>query len=266
MLRKIRLRRTAISGYLTSVEMVLLTHDVAVRDPKGGYVAHLPKTAFRIEEDGVEQPITAFSNDDVPVEAGLVMDDSGSMRGKRMEVNAAGVAFIEKSNPKDQIFVLNFNDKVRAGLPEGMAFTDNVEILRDALSNERPMGRTVLYDAIAAGLRHLETGRRDRKTLVLVTDGGDNHSMIDLDTVLKLIARSHTTIYTVGLYDNDDPYRNPGVLRRIASASGGECYLPKRYERGCSRSARRLRRTFGTAIRSATFRLQPVSRECISCA
>lgn len=212
----------------TDVEMVLL--DVGVRDAKGGYVAHLPQSAFHVDEDGVPQTITAFSNADVPVEAGLVMDASGSMRTKRAEVNAAGLAFVERSNPQDQIFVLNFNDKVWDGLPEGVPFSDNVEVLRAALGNERPQGRTVLYDAIAVGLHHLELGNRGRKTLVLVTDGGDNHSMLDLATAMKLIEESHTTIYTVGLYDNDDPYRNPGVLRKIAAVSGGECFLPKKYD------------------------------------
>jgi Ca-activated chloride channel family protein len=209
----------------TDVEMVLL--DVSVQDSKGGYVAHLPQSAFQVEENGVVQTIKSFANIDVPVEVGLIMDDSGSMRGRRQDVNSAGISFIGKSNPKDQIFVLNFNDTIRPGLPPDTPFTDNIDLLRTALSLGRPEGRTVLYDAIAAGLRHLDTGHSDKKTLVLVTDGGDNRSRIDLDEVMRLIEESHTTIYTVGLYDADDTYRNPGVLRRIANASGGECFLPK---------------------------------------
>ncbi len=116
----------------TSVEMVLL--DVAVQDPKGGYVSKLPKEAFRIEENGVAQTISAFSNADVPVEVGLVMDASGSMRSRRDDVNAAGVAFVEKSNPEDQVFVVNFNDTVREGLPHSIPFTDRIDLLRKALA------------------------------------------------------------------------------------------------------------------------------------
>lgn len=209
----------------TNVEMVLL--DVAVQDPKGGYVSKLPKEAFRIEENGIAQTISVFSNTDVPVEVGLVMDASGSMRTRRDEVNTAGVAFIERSNPKDQIFVVNFNDTVREGLPASVPFTDRVDLLRMALSNGRPEGRTLLYDAIAEGLHHLETGNRDKKTLVLVTDGGDNRSQIGLEGIMRMIVASHTTIYTVGLFDADDPYRNPGVLKRIAAVSGGEAFLPR---------------------------------------
>jgi VWFA-related protein len=209
----------------TNVEMVLL--DVAVQDAKGGYVSKLPKEAFKVEENGISQTIAAFSNADVPVEVGLVMDASGSMRTRRDEVNTAGVAFIERSNPKDQIFVVNFNDTVREGLPASVPFTDRIDLLRMALSTGRPEGRTLLYDAIAEGLRHLETGNRDKKTLVLVTDGGDNRSQLSLPDIMQMIVESHTTIYTVGLFDADDPYRNPGVLKRIAAVSGGEAFLPK---------------------------------------
>jgi len=209
----------------TSVEMVLL--DVAVQDSRGGYVSKLPKEAFRVEENGVAQTINTFSNADVPVEVGLVMDASGSMRTRRADVNAAGVAFIEKSNPQDQIFVVNFNDTVKEGLPASVPFTDRIDLLRMALSTGIPEGRTVLYDAIADALHHLETGNRDKKTLVLVTDGGDNRSQIGLDEIMRMIAESHTTIYTVGIFDADDPYSKPGVLRRIAAVSGGESFMPR---------------------------------------
>jgi Ca-activated chloride channel family protein len=212
----------------TDVNMVLL--DVSVQNSRGAYVAKLPKSAFRVEEDGAQQPITSFANVDVPVEAGLVMDASGSMQSRRAEVNAAGVSFVQKSNPKDEIFVVNFNDTVTRGLPPSIPFTDNVQLLRAALATGVPRGRTVLYDAVALALHHLEAGHRDRKTLLLVTDGGDNRSQMRLGELMKMIRESHATIYTVGLYDPDDPYRNPGVLRRIAGESGGECFLPKKSE------------------------------------
>ena len=209
----------------TSVEMVLL--DVAVQDSRGGYVSKLPKEAFRVEENGVAQTIKAFSNADVPVEVGLVMDASGSMRTRRADVNAAGVAFVEKSNPEDQIFVVNFNDTVKEGLPHSAPFTDSIDLLRKALSTGIPEGRTVLYDAIAEALHHLDQGNRDKKTLVLVTDGGDNRSKIGLEQIMQMIIESHTTIYTVGIFDPEDPYSKPGVLRRIAAVSGGESFMPK---------------------------------------
>lgn len=212
----------------TDVDLVLL--DVSVKDAKGGYVSHLSKDDFKIEENGIPQKITSFSSADVPVEAGLVLDDSGSMRSKRPDVNVAGLTFVDASNPKDQIFVLDFNDKVLWGLPEGMAFTDNIDLLRQALSLHPTQGKTVLYDAIAAGLRHLESGDREKKTLVVVSDGGDNASKLKFPELMRVIEESHATIYTVGIYDADDPDRNPGVLQRIAGVSGGECFLLRRYQ------------------------------------
>jgi Ca-activated chloride channel family protein len=210
--------------FSTQVELVLL--DVSVKDAKGGYVSGLTRDDFQVYENGVLQKITEFASSDVPVTVGLVIDDSGSMRTKRAEVIAAGVAFVGASNPRDEIFVVNFNNKVRHGLPQNVPFTDDVTLLRTALVHEIPQGQTALYDAIAFALHHLESGRRDKKTLVVVSDGADNCSKLAFKDLLPLIQESRATIYTVGIFNPDDPDNNPGVLKRIASTSGGECFLP----------------------------------------
>src|SRR5205823_5571921 len=134
------------------------------------------------------------------------------------------------SNPKDQMFVVNFNDKVWSGLPKSSPFSDDVDLLRAALSKHKPEGRTALYDAIAFALKHLETGRRDKKALVVVSDGGDNCSVQGFKDVMRLIEESAATVYTVGIFEPEDPDRNPGVLKRIAAVSGGECFLPGELE------------------------------------
>jgi len=208
----------------TDVELVLL--DVSVKDPKGGYVSGLTKEAFQIYENGALQTITQFASADIPVTVGLVMDDSGSMLGKRADVINAGLVFIGASNPQDQIFVVNFNDKVRRGLPETIPFTDDIKLLRSALSRDAPQGQTALYDAVAFALKHLESGRRDKKTLVLVSDGGDNVSTHSFKELMQLVQESRATIYTVGLFAPDDPDRNPHVLEHMARISGGESFLP----------------------------------------
>jgi len=209
----------------TDVELVLL--DVSVRDPKGGYVSSLTREDFQIYENGAPQKITQFSRADIPVTVGLVMDDSGSMRPKRPEVITAGLVFAGASNPQDQIFVVNFNDRVRRGLPENVPFTDDINLLRSALSKDTPQGQTALYDAVAFALHHLESGRRDKKTLVVVSDGGDNVSTHSLKELMQLVQESRATIYTVGIFEPDDPDRNPRVLERIAAVSGGQCFFPK---------------------------------------
>lgn len=209
----------------TQVELVLL--DVSVKDAKGGYVSDLQQQNFTVEEDGIPQKITSFINKDVPVEAGLVFDASGSMRTKRDDVNTAGLAFVDASNPQDQIFVTDFNDKVRFAMPDDVPFTDSIDTLRLALTKDPTEGRTVLYDAIGWSLKHLEMGNRAKKTLVVVSDGGDNASKLSLPETMHLIEQSHATIYTVGIFEPDDPDQNPGVLKRIAAVSGGECFILK---------------------------------------
>jgi Ca-activated chloride channel family protein len=212
----------------TDVDLVLL--DVSVREAKGGYVSGLTKDNFHIFENGAPQKITEFASADIPVTIGLVMDASGSMKSKRPDVITAGLVFIGASNPQDQIFVVNFNDKVRRGLPDAVPFTDDIRLLGAALSKDGAQGQTALYDAIAFALGHLESGRRAKKALIVVSDGGDNRSQRNFKEVMQLIQESRATVYTVGIFDPDDPDQNPQVLARIAKVSGGESFLPEKLD------------------------------------
>jgi Ca-activated chloride channel family protein len=214
------------SDFKISTDVNLVMLDVSARDAKGTYVSGLTKDSFHVFEDNVEQKITEFSSADTPVTVGLVMDDSGSMHYKRADVITAGLVFIRASNPKDQIFVVNFNDKVRVGLPESIPFTDDVKLLSAALSHDPAAGKTSLYDAVAWALGHLDAGN-GRKALLIVSDGGDNASRHSLKEVAQLIQESRATVYTVGIYDPEDPDQKPQVLRRFTSVSGGESFLPK---------------------------------------
>jgi Ca-activated chloride channel homolog len=207
-----------------NVDLVLL--DVSVRDRHGGYVTGLTESDFRVLEDGRPRPITEFAAADTPVTVGLVVDNSGSMQSKRPEVMLAGLGFAKQSNPQDQFFVVNFNDFVRLGLPAGVAFTDKLQQLREALYYGRPMGKTALYDAIAFALQHLELSHFERRSLIVVSDGGDNASKTTLPQLLKLIEASRAAIYTVGLYDPQNPELKPGALRRMAHVTGGEFFEP----------------------------------------
>lgn len=204
-------------------EYVLL--DVSVKSVTGEHVSGLTKENFRVHEDGKLQAISHFASEDVPVTAGLVIDTSGSMRAKRPEVITAALAFIGASNRNDELFVVHFSDAVSLGLPDDVPFTDNVNQLRSALSRGTPEGRTALNDAILLALRHLEEGRRDRRTLVLVSDGGDNASVHGADDVMRTILESRATIYAIGIFDAGDRESNPKLLRRLARLSGGESFL-----------------------------------------
>jgi len=209
----------------TTSRLVLL--DVSVKDPAGGLVSGLTQQNFQVYENGKPQQITDFAHADIPVTVGLVVDESGSMRPKQPDVITAAIAFIHASNPMDEIFVINFNEKARRGLPEMIPFSDDVEQLRAALWQGKPEGRTAVYDALEMALHHLDFGRRDKKTLVLISDGGDNISAHKLPDVMHDVLNSLATIYTIGIFDEDDPDANPGVLNQIARLSGGNAYFPK---------------------------------------
>jgi Ca-activated chloride channel homolog len=207
-----------------NVDLVLL--DASVKDPSGGYITGLAKDAFRVTEDGRPRQITTFANVDAPVTVGLVVDNSGSMRLKRPEVILAGLAFAKESNPRDEFFVVNFNDFVVHGLAPSTPFTDDLQTLRAALYYGKPAGKTALYDAIAAALQDLQKGHHDKRTLIVVSDGGDNASKISQRELMTLIQSSRATIYTVGMVDQGDADFNPRLLRKVAAISGGQYFQP----------------------------------------
>lgn len=209
----------------TTSRLVLL--DVSVKDNSGGFVSGLTKDDFKVFENGKPQEITEFSNADAPVTVGIVVDESGSMRPKRAQVITAALVFNQASNPHDETFIINFNEKPRRGLPDDVLFSDKVQELRAALWQGNPEGRTALYDAIEMALHQLQFGRQAKKTLVIISDGGDNHSTATEPEVMHDVLSSLVTIYTVGIYDEDDPEKNEGVLKKLANVSGGVFYHPQ---------------------------------------
>jgi VWFA-related protein len=212
--------------YTISDNVDLVVLDVSVKDPRGGYVTGLKQSNFTVYEDGQRRSISQFASVDTPVTVGLVVDNSGSMQTKRLEVILAGLAFAKESNPRDEFFVINFNNSVTRGLPPEMMFTDNLQVLRQALYFGQAKGQTALYDAIAYALNHLEYGHRDKRTLIVVSDGGDNDSTISFPDLMRTIESSRATIYTVGLLDPQNNDLNPRVLRKMAAVSGGEFFEP----------------------------------------
>jgi Ca-activated chloride channel homolog len=207
-----------------SVEMVAL--NATVRDGKGNLVSELVKEDFHVYEDGIPQQIERFSRQDIPVTVGLVIDNSGTMRPKRPEVITSALAFARSSNPDDQMFVVHFNERVSFGLPDNVPFTDDIAQLELALSGITAEGMTALYDAVAAALDHMKKGNRDKKVLIVISDGEDNASKKNLDQILVMAGKSDAIIYTIGVFDENNPDRNLRALKRIAKATGGEEFLP----------------------------------------
>jgi Ca-activated chloride channel homolog len=213
------------SFHTSSSELVVLP--VTVTDRHGRFISDLPRDRFTLFDNARRQEMTLFTNEDTPVSVGLVVDNSSSMRHKLGEVVAAALAFARHSNPDDELFTLEFNDGVTDALPGRQLRADDLTALERVLTALVPEGRTALYDALIAGLDRLAAGTRPRRVLVLISDGGDNASTATLDQVLARARASNVTIYTIGVFDGDDPDANPGVLKSIAHATGGERFLPR---------------------------------------
>ncbi len=218
-----------------------------VRDRQGHLVSDLREQDFEVYEDGVPQRLRLFRHEDVPVTAGLVVDHSGSMQPKLAELTAAARTFVQSSNPEDQMFVVNFNEKVTLGLPATVRFTNSSAELERAISHAPAAGQTALYDAVVQAFERLQEGSRDKKVLLVISDGGDNASAHSLAQVLKLADQSRVAIYTIGVFEEDDPDANPRVLRHLAQATGGEAFFPHELSEVvtiCERIARDIRNQY----------------------
>jgi Ca-activated chloride channel homolog len=210
--------------YSINAGLVLLP--VTIFDKSGRAVLGLEKKDFEIYEDGVPQPIEVFDNKDAPVAVGLVLDNSDSMAPKRVEASEAALKLAELSNPEDQIFIVHFHELVVFGLPVGNAFTRNISELKQAISQVAGAGRTALYDAVIAGLEHVELSNLPKRVLILVSDGGDNASRHSEQEVLEAAEHSNAQIYSIGIYDPREPSKNPKLLKRLAGITGGEAFFP----------------------------------------
>ena len=233
--------------YQVSVNVDLVVLHATVRDRKGQFASGLREQDFEVYEDGVRQSIRLFRHEDIPVTVGLVVDHSGSMRRKLSDVLAAARIFVQFSNPEDEMFVVNFNENVSLGLPGAIRFTNRSDELERAISSTPATGKTALYDAVVKARERLQAGSRDKKVLIVISDGGDNASASNLAQVLKLAEQSPTLVYAIGIFDKDDPDQNPNVLKRLARATGGEAFFPVQLNEvvaTCERIARDIRHQY----------------------
>lgn len=215
--------------FSSSTDLVVL--QATVTDHRGSLVSGLAEGSFSVLEDGVPQTLTFFREQDAPVTVGLLIDSSGSMAQNRVRVVAAVAAFAEASHPDDEFFALAFNERVEPVMPAESQFTSDPSVLRDALAaGVRARGRTALYDAISSALDELGRSRRERKVIVVVSDGGDNASKATFADTLRKAQASNVVIYTIALVDPLVPDGNPKQLRRFADATGGRFFDPRDVE------------------------------------
>jgi Ca-activated chloride channel homolog len=219
------------SGAIIRVDTRLIVCHTTVVDKSGHLVTTLPESAFTVYEDGVKQDIKVFKREDVPVSIGLVIDNSGSMRDKRAKVAAAALALVKASNRDDESFVVNFNDEAFLDLPNNKEFTNDLNELQEALSRIDSRGGTAMRDAIRMSIDWVkEKGHRDKKVLVVVTDGNDNSSVISLENLVKASQQAGVLIYSVGLLSEEErreAQKAKRALMDLAEATGGEAFFPK---------------------------------------
>lgn len=206
----------------------LVVVPVNVTDARGKFVHGLKAENFRIYEDGRQQNITLFKDEDTPVTVGLIVDHSRSMGPKLPGVITAVRAFAHSSNPDDEMFVVDFNENVSVELLAGKAFTSDAAELETAVAAVSARGQTALYDAVIEGLTHVELGHQDKKALVIVSDGGDNASHSKFSEMSALAQRSHVVIYSIGLIDESGEEENPKILERLSKATGGITFFARR--------------------------------------
>src|SRR6266481_3387100 len=218
-------------GSSIKVDVNLVVLHTTVLDDRQKFADGLKQENFRIFEDKVEQKLSVFKREDVPVSMGLVIDNSGSMREKRPRVNEAALTLVQASNPRDEAFVVNFNDDFYLDLDKD--FTSSIPELKEALERIDSRGSTALYDAIIGSLDHLKKASKDKRVLLVVTDGEDNTSHNSLEKTIREIQKTPTVIYTIGLLSQEskkNAKRAKRALEQIAIASGGLAYFPENVE------------------------------------
>ena len=216
--------------HFSSASDLVVVH-ATVKDRHGAYVDGLTGDAFQILEDDVPQQLAFLDGVESPATVGFLIDSSGSMREGRERVIAAATTFASSSQGRDEMFAIAFNEHVRFALPPLMPFTSNPTIFRMAIARVlNAEGLTAMYDAVTAGLSYVARGRHPRRALVVVGDGGDNASKTTFEHMLRHAQTSNAAIYTVGIIDALEREAKPGLLKRLAQATGGEAFFPRRVE------------------------------------
>ncbi len=206
------------------VELALV--NVTVTDPYNRLVTGLEKENFRVYEDGTEQEIVNFSSEDVPISIGLIFDSSGSMADKVDKERQAAIQFLKTANPRDEFFLVNFNDEAQLT----SRFTNSVENLQNEMLYTAAKGRTALLDGIYLGLSQMRGARNAKRALLIISDGGDNHSRYSESDIRNFVKEADCQLYGIGVFDADDmgrtyeEYYGPTLLSELAEMTGGRLF------------------------------------------
>jgi len=216
---------SAFAQFRSDTRLVVL--HASVNDRRGKLLTNLDRDAFKVFENGQPQEVKVFKREDVPVSLGIIIDDSGSMMSKRSRVEAAALAMVRASNPQDEVFIVNFNDEAFLDVP----FTNDIKKMEQGLTRIDSRGGTAMRDAIGMSLDYIKKdGKRDKKVLLVITDGNDNASGTSLEKIVARSNQSDVLVYAIGLFTEEEK-REASKARRalneLTTATGGLAFYPK---------------------------------------
>lgn len=204
----------------------LVVLNVSAIGPGGKIVNGIPQSAFSVFEDDTPQQISVFSQEDVPVSLGLIIDNSASMKEKRERVAAAALALMRASNPKDEVFVIHFNEEPTLV----QEFTSNPQQLETSLKKIQSSGETAMRDAVRMGIEHLRAkAKKDKKVLLVITDGDDNSSIETMQHLVQTAHQADVIVYGIGLLGSEEPgaaARAQKAIEQLTAATGGRAWFP----------------------------------------
>lgn len=211
-----------VPEFTSNVNLVLVP--VVITDPLNRMVTGLEKQFFSLSEDNVPQDIKTFSTEDAPISVGVVFDSSGSMSDKIDESRRALVQFFRTANPQDEFFLVDFADQPRMLC----SFTSNIDQIEDSVTFLQPQGRTALLDAIYLALAEMRHAKYQRRALLIISDGGDNHSRYSERDIERVVREANVQIYGIGLYSatpaTQEEINGPALLDKITESTGGKTF------------------------------------------
>jgi VWFA-related protein len=215
------------TGLKLRVDTTLVQIPVAVTDSVNRFVLGLQKEDFHLLEDGIEQTVAHFSGEDAPLSVGLVFDESGSMDEKVRTSQVAVAQFLKTLNADDEAFLVEFSDSAKVSV----GFTSHGEEINNTLKQSQPTGQTAMLDAIDLALREMKKAENSRKAIVVVSDGGDNHSHYTAAQIEALVREADVQIYAMGVYERilfpgltPEEISGPQLLSEIATQTGGRAF------------------------------------------
>lgn len=219
-------RTSSRSDRTIRVDVDLVLVSVTVTDPYNRLVTGLEKENFKIFENQAEQDILHFSSEDVPISLGVIFDISGSMSNKLDKSRMAALQFLKTANPADEFFLVTFSDRAA----EQTGFTSSIEEVQSKLMFTRAHGRTALFDGIYLGLNEMRSSHNARRALLIISDGGDNHSRYTENDIKRFVRESDVQLYSIGIFNpigsrpTPEEVAGPMLLGNLTEMTGGRSF------------------------------------------